>query len=124
MRLGTLILFLCLGLASCCRGDRPLPLGVEAPDFIPAFVGHYIRLEGVVSNTPVPQIWGVDLWGLEKLAGHRLRVTGTLQCTVVVNTGPDTGRVVDSGRDGFAYPFLRKPGTYYRLQGMRYEVLK
>jgi len=124
MRLSTLIVFLCLGLASCGRGGRPLPLGVEAPDFIPAFVGHYIKLEGVVSNTPAPQIWGVDLWGLEKFAGQRLRVTGTLQCTVIVSTGPDTGRVIDSARDGFVPPVMRKAGTYYRLQALRYEMLK
>lgn len=101
-----------------------MPQHVEAPVFIPAFVGHYIWLDGVVSNTPSPQIWGVDLWGLEKLAGHRLRVTGTLQCTVVARTGPDTGRVLDSGGDGFVSPAFQKPGTYYRLQGLRYEVLR
>jgi len=97
---------------------------VEAPVFLPAFAGHYIWLEGVVTNTPVPQIWGVDLWGLENLAGQRVRVTGTVQCTVVAQTGPDTGRVIDSGGDGFVSRALRKPGTYYRLQGLPYEVLK
>jgi len=117
---------LCLGLVSCGK-ERRWPESVERPVFLPAFVGHYIYLEGVVSNTPVPQIWGVDLWGLEKLAGQRVRVTGTLQCMVSAFTGPDTGRVIDSGRDGFQAPMspvLRKPGTYYRLQGMRYDVLK
>ena len=102
----------------------PIGVNVEAPVFLPAFVGHYVRLEGVVSNTPVPQTWGVDLWGLEKLAGHRVCVTGTLQCTVVARTGPDTGRVIDSVRDGFTSPVMRKPGTYYRLQELHYNVLK
>ena len=115
---------LCLGLASSGRANRPLPQHVEAPVFIPTFVGHYVWLEGVVSNTPVPQTWGVDLWGLEKLAGQRVRVTGTVQCTVVARTGPDTGRVLDSGDDGFASMVMRHPGTYYRLQGMQYEVLR
>ena len=124
MRLVTVLVFLCLGLVSCGRNPRPLPLGVEAPIFPPAFVGKYVYFQGEVSNTPVPQIWGVDLWGLEKLAGHRVWVTGTLQCTVVADTGPDTGRVIDSGHDGFVSPVFRKPGTYYRLQGLRYEVLK
>ena len=123
MRLVTGIALFCLGLASCGRADRTLPQHVEAPVFIPAFVGHYIWLEGVVSNAPVPQIWGVDVWGLEKFAGQRVRVTGTVQCTVVTSTG-DTGRVLDSGQDGFVAPVLRKPGTYYRLQGLQYEVLK
>jgi hypothetical protein len=124
MRTLTLIAVLCLGLAACERSKRAVPRQVEAPVFIPAFVGHYVRLEGVVSNTPVPQTWGVDLWGLEKLAGQRVRVTGTVQCTVVADTGPDTGRVIDSGHDGFVSPVFRKAGTYYRLQDLRYEVLK
>jgi hypothetical protein len=126
MKLVAAIAVISLGLTSCGRNAHPLPLGVnvEAPVFLPVFVGQYVRFEGVVSNTPVPQTWGVDLWGLEKLAGHRVRVTGTLQCTVVARTGPDTGRVIDSGRDGFTAPVMRLPGTYYRLQGMHYEVLK
>ncbi len=113
-----------LGLCSCEKAPIPQPEEVEAPAIVPTFVGRYIRLDGVVSNTPVPQIWGVDLWGLEHFAGHRLRVTGTLQCTVVVRTGYDTYRSLDSGRDRFVAPVLRGPGTNYRLQGIKYELVR
>jgi hypothetical protein len=124
MRLVTAALTFCLGLASCGRDDRFVPQGVEAPVFIPAFVGQNIYLEGVVSNTPAPQLWDVDLCGMEKLAGQRVRVTGTLHCTVVAQTGPDTRRLVDSAHDDSLPLVIRNPGIYYRLQGLRYEVLK
>ena len=124
MRLVAAALTLCLSLASCGRDDRLVAHRVEAPVFVPAFVGQHIYLEGVVSNTPAPQIWGVDLCGMEKLAGQRVRVTGTLQCTVVAQTSPDTMRVVDSAHDDSLPLVFRSPGIYYRLQGLRYEVLK
>jgi hypothetical protein len=124
MRIATLSILFFLGLGGCTRTDRALPLRVESPDYLPALVGRRVLLDGIVSNAPVPQLCGVDLWGLEKFAGKRLRATGVLQCTVVVRTGIDTFRAIDSGRNGFGQPMWRKAGTYYRLQELSYDLVK
>jgi hypothetical protein len=122
MRALAISCLLSLSFLGCHQENRPYAEVVKSPDYLPALVGTYIEIDGTVSNSTVPQICGVDLWGLENFKGRRLRVRGTLQCTVVVRTDGDRARVVDSGRDGFVAPVFQKPGTYYRLQKISYEM--
>src|SRR2546425_3169777 len=92
------------------------PVHIEAGAQLGSFVGRRAELEGTVSETGVPQIQGVDLWGLEQFRGKRLLVSGVLQCTEVSSNDVGAIRERDSGIDGFIAPVYRGTGTFYRLQ--------
>ena len=92
------------------------PVHIEAGAQLGSFVGRRAELEGTVSETGVPQIQGVDLWGLEQFRGKRLLVSGVLQCTEVSSNDVGAIRARDSGIDGFIAPVYRGTGTFYRLQ--------
>src|SRR4030095_1080891 len=122
MRTLPAVLLSFMGLCGCQQDTQPVYRRLERPEFLPALVGKYVEIVGTVSNSPVPQISGVDLWGLEQFQGQQLRVRGILQCMVILRGG-DTARGIDSGSDLFIPPSHRGPGTYYRLQSLTYEVV-
>ena len=113
------LLISCLLIVGGCGREQVVQVSSAAQ--LESLVGRRVELVGVVSNTTAPQVLGVDLWGLEKLAGQRLRVSGILQRTIITRTGGDTSRAIDSGHDSFMQPVFRGPGTYYRLQDLSYE---
>jgi len=107
-----------------CGCGREAVVRVSSPAQLDGLVGFRVELVGVVTNGPAPQVMGVDLWGLEKLVGQRVRVSGLLQRTVIRRTGPDTSEAVDSA-PGDPMPLsFRAPGNYYRLQHLRYGIEK
>jgi hypothetical protein len=118
MRLFILFFTVCLAL-SACKSEQAVR--VTSSDDLEHLVGHRVELIGVISGDRVPQIGGVDLWGLDALRGQRLRVSGILQRTVYQSHAGDAGRAIDSGHDGFIAPVYRGAGTFYRLQDLRYE---
>ena len=118
MRFFVLLFTACLAL-SACKHDQAVRVTSSA-DF-EHLVGHRVELIGVVSGGSIPQMGGVDLWGLESLRGKHLRVLGILQRTVYPPQAGDFGRAIDSGHDGFIAPVYRGAGTFYRLQDLRYE---
>lgn len=111
------LLISCLLIVDGCGREQAAQ--VSSAEQLENLVGRRVELVGVVSNTTAPQILGVDLWGMEKLAGQSVRVSGVLQRTVITMSG-DHGRAIDSGQDGFALPLFRGAGTYYRLQEASY----
>jgi hypothetical protein len=119
MRLFTIVCFaFCvLAFSGCGRAQAVRVLSAEQFD---GLVGRRVELVGVVTTNSTPQILGVDLWGLEKFAGQRLRVSGILQRTVITRTGGDTSKAVDSAPDAPMPLVFRGPGTYYRLQDLSY----
>jgi hypothetical protein len=100
------------------------PIHIEAGAQLEPFVGRRVELEGTVSETRVPQIQGVDLWGLEQLHGKRLLVSGVLQRTEVSSNGVGAIRARDSGSDGFTAPGYRGTGTFYRFQYAAYGYIR
>ena len=99
---------------------REKPIHIEPGARLESFVGKRVELVGTVSHSSVPQIQGVDLWGLEQFRGKRLLVSGVLQRTVVSSNGGDSGRAQDSVADSFIAPVYRGTGTFYRLQYLVY----
>jgi hypothetical protein len=118
MRFAAILLDLCgLILVACSREPA---VRVLSPEQLDSLVGRRVELVGIVTNAAAPQILGIDLWGMEKLAGQRVRVYGVLQRTVITRTGPDTSRAVDSAPDDPMPLVFREPGKYYRLQRLTY----
>ena len=118
MKLFTICFVFCvLAFGGCSREQAVRVSSVEQFD---GLVGRRVELVGVVTTNSTPQILGVDLWGLEKFAGQRLRVSGILQRTVITRTGGDTSKAVDSAPDDPMPQVFRGPGTYYRLQDLSY----
>jgi hypothetical protein len=118
MKLSALLVTVCLAL-SACRSERAVRVTSSAD--LEHLVGHRVELVGVVSGDIVPQICGVDLWGMNALRGKHLRVLGILQRTVFQSGAGDAKRAIDSGHDDFIAPVYRGAGTFYRLQDLRYE---
>ena len=118
MRLAAILLGLCGFILVAC--SREPAVRVLSPEQLDSLVGRRVELVGIVTNAVAPQILGIDLWGMEKLAGQRVRVSGVLQRTVITRTGPDTSRAVDSAPDDPMPLVFREPGTYYRLQRLSY----
>lgn len=81
-----------------------------------SFVGKRVELVGTVSEAGIPQIQGVDLWGMEQFRGKPLLVSGVLQRTVVSSNEHGSISTQDSGTDIFLAPVYRGTGTFYRLQ--------
>ncbi len=102
---------------------REKPIHIEPGARLESFVGKRVELVGTVSDSGVPQIQGVDLWGFERFRGKRLLVSGGLQRTVISSSGEDSSRAQDSGTDGFVAPAYRSTGTFYRLQYLAYDLL-
>jgi hypothetical protein len=110
-----------------CTGSSAAPAPAEAPSEAPdeaadrpgsppvltshsqleAHVDRLVTIEGVVSETKIPTILGVDVEAEE--LGRRCRATGVLRKQVVTQEEIDER----TARDGhFA---TRGPGTFYRL---------
>lgn len=68
----------------------------------------------------MPSDSGVDVWELEDYRGQRVRVTGVLRKTVVTQAEVDRLKTPNS----FPLVAHRGAGTFYSLQGMKYEFLK
>jgi hypothetical protein len=111
---------LCFLLTWTC-GCEPKVMEITSATRLDPLVGKQVELVGTVGGGKVPQLYGVDLWGMEKHRGQRVRACGVLQRTVLMEGSGDTGQGKDSGTDGFAPPVLRDAGTYYRLQDMKVQ---
>ena len=98
---------------------REKPVHIEPGARLESFVGKRVELVGTVSDTRVPQMQGVDLWGFDQFRGKPLHVSGVLRRTVVSSKG-GAGHAKDSGTDGFIAPVYRGTGTFYRLQYLVY----
>jgi hypothetical protein len=122
MRLLLILLTSCGFILGGC--SREGAVRVSSADQLDSLVGRRVELVGTVTNTAAPQILGVDLWGMEKLTGQRVRVSGNLQRTIITRTGLDTSRAVDSAPDDPMPLVFRPPGTYYRLQRLTYVFEK
>ena len=118
MRFSGLLVTVCLALSACRREQAEF---ITSSADLEHWVGQRVELIGVVSGENVPQIGGVDLWGMEALRGKRLRVSGILQRTVFQSGAGDATRAIDSGHDAFIAPVYRGAGTFYRLEDLRYK---
>ena|SRR5213592_2052898 len=118
-----LLLTACI-LAACGRGGHDAVVRITSAKELDSLVGQQVELVGIVSSDPVPQIHGVDVYGLERLRGQRVRAFGILQRTEYVQDGIDFGHVKDTGGEVPRAPVFRKWGTYYRLQHLKFEIYK
>jgi hypothetical protein len=90
---------------------------VTSPSDYTALVGQRIELVGVVSQTRMPQILGIDVAQLENHRGRRMKVAGILRQSVVTQAQIDaTERQVGGAVAN------RGPGTYYYLEDIKYEM--
>lgn len=90
---------------------------LTSPSDYDRLVGQRIELVGIVSQTRFAQILGVDVEQLESYRGRKVSVTGILRQSVVTQaqieqTERQMGRVTHRG-----------PGTYYRLEDLRFKLL-
>jgi len=118
MKRTILLLITCITLTACKREQIT---HIHSPADLAPLVGQRVELVGVVGSGIVPQIQGVDLWGMDSLRGQRIRVTGTLQRTIFKPERGDTGRAIDSRRNGFIAPIDRGSGVFYRLEAATYQ---
>jgi hypothetical protein len=121
MKFPALILLTCCVPLACGRSGSQHTVRVTSASDLERLVGRRVELVGIVSSDRVPQLQGVDLWGMEHLRGKPARVSGVLQRTEFFQTKSDVGRAADSGTDNFFPPVYRGAGTYYRLQDLRME---
>jgi hypothetical protein len=109
---------LCLAVAACAEHrpetvsatKEPAAIVITRRADLDAAVGKRVTLEGVVSNTKIPTILGVDVVSDNPdLRGKMARASGILHRTTVTREALD--REI-AKRGMFAH---RGPGTYYRL---------
>ncbi len=91
---------------------------VTSPAEYAQLVGKRVELAGVVTQSRVPQILGVDVPELENYRGQNVKVTGILRQTDVTQAQIDEEERRAGGK--FAH---RGPGTFYHLDELRYELL-
>jgi len=90
--------------------DAPLKV-VTKKEQRDRFVGSAVTLEGVVSNTKLPTILGVDVeTGSPDLRGKRARASGVLRKSVV------TAAHLKEGEARHGIVANRGPGTFYHLE--------
>ena len=111
-------LCLIIGLSACVHGvPDSNDTSLTAPADYARLVGQRIELVGIVSQTRIPQILGVDVEPLESYRGRKVSVNGILRQSVVTQaqieqTERQMGKVAHRG-----------PGTYYRLEDVRFKLL-
>ena len=114
-----LILTLIAVLCGCTgHGARPAAPVLTSPDQLAAHVGRTVTIRGVVANSKIPTILGVDVRSNDPdLRGRLAEATGVLERSVVTE-----GSLADFQRNG---PVAnRGTGTFYRLKaiGSDYEA--
>jgi hypothetical protein len=90
---------------------------VSSPTEYAQFVGKRVELVGIVTQSKVAQILGVDLPELENYRGRKVRVTGILRRSKVTQAQIDEEEQRLGGK--FAN---RGTGTFYHLDELRYEL--
>ena len=90
---------------------------VFSPAELPRLVGQRVELKGIVSNTKCPSLQGVDMWELENYRGQTIRAMGVLRADLV------TKEQLDAASAKMGVNANRGPGTFYHLDGMKYEVV-
>ena len=115
------ILLCCLLLTGCVHTSTQSQTVVTSPKQLRSLVGRPVELIGVVSNTKCPYVQGVDIWELDGYRGRTVRVTGILRQSVVTQADIDALPHTPDGRVMVAH---RGPGTFYSLEGMKFEVIK
>lgn len=79
------------------------PMVITKSADVPGAVGKLVTLDGVVENSKIPTLLGVDVEETS-LRGARAVATGRLERYTIAPRGPDEPIVASRG-----------PGTYYRL---------
>ena len=90
---------------------------VSSPTEYAQLVGKRVELVGIVTQSKILQILGVDIPELENYRGRNMRVTGILRRSDVTQAQIDTGEQRLGGK--FAN---RGTGTFYHLDDVRYEL--
>jgi hypothetical protein len=104
-------------LAGCAHELARPPTLVTSPAQLPSLIDQCVELVGIVSDTKYPSVQGVTLWELEGYRGRTARVTGILRASVVTE---QQLHEEEARRGRFAH---RGPGTFYRLDNIRYAIL-
>ena len=80
-------------------------------------VGRRVELVGIVTQSKIPQVLGVDVSELENHRGRKVRVTGILRRSDVTQAQIDEEEQLRGGK--FAN---RGPGAFYHLDELWYEL--
>ena len=120
--LGALIAALMGGCTATAPSSTPTEMSshtsvvVTAPEDYSRLVGRRVELVGVVSQTRIPQLHGIDIPQLEAHRGRKVKATEILRQSVVTQAEIEARE----RQAGGAVPH-RGPGTYYYLEDLRYE---
>lgn len=110
---------LIVGLSACVHAvPDSNDISLTSPSAYARLVGQRIELVGVVSQTRIPQILGVDVEPLESYRGRKVSVNGILRQSVVTQK-----QLEHTERQMGGQVAHRGPGTYYRLEDVRFKLL-
>jgi hypothetical protein len=100
-----------LALAACASSEKTMPPVLTRADQLDSYVNQVVTLRGVVSNTKMPQILGVDVTSDNPdLRGQEAEATGTLIKWKV------TQEELDADIKKYGMIPNRGTGTFYRLK--------
>ena len=118
MRFITTLLPIIVVLIGCHHMPPPSDaIRVSSPIEYADLLGKRVELVGVVTQSKVPQILGVDLPELENYRGRKIRVSGILRRSNVTQAQIDEEEQRRGGK--FAH---RGTGAFYHLDELRYEL--
>jgi hypothetical protein len=118
MRFITTLLLIIVVLFGCHHMPPPSDsVRVSSPTEYAQLVGKRVELVGVVTQSKIPQILGVDVPDLENYQGRNVKVTGILRRSAVTQAQIDAEEQRVGGK--FAN---RGPGTFFHLDELRYEL--
>ena len=118
MRFTTTLLPMIVVLSGCHHIPPPSDsVRVSSPTEYAQLVGKQVELHGIVTQSKVPQVLGVDVPDLENYRGRNVKVTGILRRSDVTQAQIDEEERRVGGK--FAN---RGPGTFFYLDELRYEL--
>ncbi|MEJ6570543.1 MAG: hypothetical protein QNL01_12220 [Akkermansiaceae bacterium] len=88
-------------------------IDISDSDNLDSYVGRFVVVRGVVTQTKCPYIHGIDMWDLHNLRGKLVEATGILESWTVTEEDVERSR-----KNMIAH---RGPGTFYRLKNMKYK---
>lgn len=118
---GGLCLLLMLFLFSSCGSEQTRkPVNKPEKISLQSYVGQYVRIVGIVSNTKIPQIAGVDVDSFNPdLRGERAEVRGILESWEV--TEQDLGGERTANRGVGVFYRIKNPNDSYTAHVYRVE---
>ncbi len=113
MKRTCIIFLLCLFATSQAIAENPIDITNE-PSLLP-FVGKFILVRGIVTNTKCPSIHGIDMWELENYRGKLIEAEGIIESWVESEE--------DIKIKNKKLIANRGPGRFFRLKNLKYKEI-